>query len=57
MGSRESHNNGMIQVDPHPVIVTIRGNTDYIEVLLSSFFATITGWEVLLKKNCREPEP
>ena len=29
---------------PHPVIVTILDNTDYIRVLLYSYYATITGW-------------
>ena len=33
---------------PHPVIVTIRDNRDYITVLLYSYYATITGWGVLL---------
>ena len=34
---------------PHPVIVTIRGNKDYIRVLLYSYYTTITGWGVLLR--------
>ena len=29
---------------PHPVIVTIRDNRDYIRVLLYSCYSTITGW-------------
>ena len=29
---------------PHPVIVTIRDNKDYIRVLLYSYYTTITGW-------------
>ena len=33
---------------PHPVIVTIRDNRDYIRVLLYSYYTTITGWGVLL---------
>ena len=33
---------------PHPVIVTIRDNKDYIRVLLYSYYTTITGWGVLL---------
>ena len=33
---------------PHPVIVTIRENRDYIRVLLYSYYTTITGWGVLL---------
>ena len=36
------------KVDPHPVIVTIRDNRDYIRVLLYSYYTTITGWGVLL---------
>ena len=31
-------------VDPHPVIVTIRDNRDYIRVLFDSYYTTITGW-------------
>ena len=34
---------------PHPVIVTIRDNRDYIRVLLYSYYTTITGWGVLLR--------
>ena len=39
---------------PHPVIVTIGDNKDYIRVeyirvLLYSYYTTITGWGVLLK--------
>ena len=33
---------------PHPVLVTIRENRDYIRVLLFSYYTTITGWGVLL---------
>ena len=33
---------------PHPVIVTLGDNRDYIRVLLYSYYATITGWGVLL---------
>ena len=33
---------------PHPVIVTIRDNRDYIRVLTYSHYTTITGWGVLL---------
>ena len=29
---------------PHPVIVTIMDNRDYIRVLLYSYYTTITGW-------------
>ena len=32
---------------PHPVIVTIGDNRDYIRVLLYSYYTTITGWGVL----------
>ena len=34
---------------PHPVLVTIRDNRDYIRVLLYSYYTTITGWGVLLR--------
>ena len=34
---------------PHPVIVTIRDNRDYIKVLPCSYYTTVTGWGVLLK--------
>ena len=34
---------------PHPVIVTIRDNKDYIGVLLYSYYTTITGWGLLLR--------
>ena len=34
---------------PHPVIVTVRDNGDYIRVLLYSYYTTITGWGVLLR--------
>ena len=35
---------------PHPVMVTIRDNRDYIRVLLYSYYyTTITGWGVLLR--------
>ena len=33
---------------PHPEIVAIRDNKDYISVLLYSYYTTITGWGVLL---------
>ena len=33
---------------PHPVIVTMRDNRDYIRDLLYSYYTTITGWGVLL---------
>ena len=36
---------------PHPVIVTIRDNRDYIGILLFSSYTTITGWGVLLKDH------
>ena len=38
----------MLGGPPHPVIVTIRDNRDYIGVLLYSYYTTITGWGVLL---------
>ena len=34
---------------PHPVIVTIMDNKDYIGVLLYSYYSTVTGWGVLLR--------
>ena len=34
---------------PHPVIVTVMDNRDYIRVLLYSYYTTITGWGVLLR--------
>ena len=34
---------------PHPGILTIRDNRDYIRVLLYSYYITITGWGVLLR--------
>ena len=41
---------------PHPVIVTIRDNRDYIKVLLYSYYTTITGWGVLLMLlSCHVP--
>ena len=33
---------------PHPVIVTLGDNRDYIRVLLYAYYTTITGWGVLL---------
>ena len=33
-----------IRWTPHPEIVTIRDNRDYIEVLLYSDYSTLTGW-------------
>ena len=36
---------------PHPVIVTIRHNRDYIRVLLYSYYTTTTGWRVLLTQT------
>ena len=33
---------------PHPVIVTIMDNKDYIRVLFYSYYTTNTGWGVLL---------
>ena len=38
-----------IRWTPHPVIVTIRDNKDYIRVLLYSYYTTITGWGLLLR--------
>ena len=36
---------------PHPVIVTIRDTSNYIRVLLYSYYTTITGWGVHLGDN------
>ena len=36
---------------PHPVILTIRDNRDYIRVLLYSYSTTITGRGVLLRNG------
>ena len=38
----------MPQVDPHPVIVTLRDNKDCTRVLFYCYHSTIAGWEVLL---------
>ena len=38
-----------VRWSPHPVIVSIRDNRDYIGVLLLSYSITITGWGVLLR--------
>ena len=38
----------LIRWTPHPVIVTLRDNKDYIRVLLYSYYTTITGSGVLL---------
>ena len=38
-----------IRWTPHPVIVTIRDNRDYLRVLLYSYYITITGWGLLLR--------
>ena len=35
-------------MDPHPEIVTVRDDKDYIRVLVYSYHTTITGWGVLL---------
>ena len=49
-GYRGSTGDPIISVrwTPHPEMVTIRDNKDYIRVLLYSYYATITGWGVLL---------
>ena len=38
-----SETDGSVRRIPHPVIVTIRDNKDYIRVLLYSYYTTITG--------------
>ena len=35
----------------HPVIVTIRGNRDYVRVLVYSLYTAITGWGVRLRDS------
>ena len=35
---------GVYRWTPHPVMVTIMDNKDYIRVLLYSYYTTITGW-------------
>ena len=57
-GSRHGSNDGTtkslkLDVDilggpPHPAIVTIRDDKDYIRVQFYSYYTTITGWGVLL---------
>ena len=47
-GSLQGGYRGYIRWTPHPVIVTIGDNRDYIRVLLYSYYTTITGWGVLL---------
>ena len=37
----------IVRWTPHPVIVTIGDNRDYIRVLLYSYYTTITGWGVI----------
>ena len=39
---------------PHPVIVTIMDNRDYIRVLLYSYYTTITVRGVLLRNTLRQ---
>ena len=34
---------------PHPVVVTVRDNGDYIRALVHSDYTTITGWGVHLR--------
>ena len=47
---RELCNSCMLRVrwTPHPVIVTMRDNGDYIKALSYSDYAAITGWGVIL---------
>ena len=40
---------GSLRWTPHPAIVTVEDNKDYIRVLLYSYFTTMTGWGVLLR--------
>ena len=48
-GSALRKRQGCLRWTPHPVIVTIMDNKDYIRVLLYSYYTTITGWGVLLR--------
>ena len=43
----------LVRWTPHPVIVTIMDNRDYIRVLVYSYYTTITGPGVLLKLGFR----
>ena len=40
---------GYLRWTPHPVIVTIGDIRDSIRVLIYSYYATMTGWGVLLR--------
>ena len=40
---------------PHPLMVTIRDNEEYIRVLLYSYYTTITGWGVFLTFHPNNP--
>ena len=33
-----------LRMTPHPVIVTMRDNKDYIRLLFYSYYTVITGW-------------
>ena len=48
-GKKKEHSLENLGGPPHPVTVAIRDKKDYIRVLLSSYYTTITGWRVLLK--------
>ena len=52
-GPRSSEQVSELRGPPHPVVVTKRDNNDKdnIMVLLDSYFATITGWGVLLRSE------
>ena len=50
----------LLRWTPHPVIVTIRDNGDYVRVLFYVYHTTITAWGVLLryctaKSTCQQP--
>ena len=36
---------------PHPVIVTLRDNKEYIRALFNPYYPTITRWAVLLRDH------
>ena len=42
-------------MDPHPVIVTIRDNNNYLRVSLYSCYTTIAGWGGPPKACCLPP--
>ena len=50
----ESQCTGNLRWNPHPGIVTMKDNKDYVRVLSYPYYTTVTGWGVhLLSKNVR----